>query len=299
MSSFARWPLEVRFFCEDVHDVWLRSNASVTSEINTGVKVVLDPKQPPAESLDEREILNAAQVKRRMKREAIGKGGVEGVDIGYSRMRNHVEKSLSLLAEGETNRCAICETNIGPLATTVLVCPQENCRAVSHMACLAQHFLCDTEHQSESVLPTSGKCPLCKSELQWIDLVKEMSLRVRGEAEVAKLMKKPRVRKAKILKGKEVLSTNVAAEITSDETDEDDNRSPADEVLETENEVEDQLPDDWHLQEDSSDGMSVASATSDVSSCLDPTNQTKPIGQAPRLEIVIEDSDWYDADLLG
>ena len=293
MSSFARW----RFFCQDVYDLWLRWNASVTGEINTGVKVVLDLKQP-AEPLDEHKILNNAQVKRRMKQDAIGKGGVEGVDTGYGKMKGHVEKSLLLLAQGEMNRCAICNMDIGSSATTVLVCPQEKCRAVSHMACLAQHFLHDTEQQSESVLPTSGNCPLCKFELRWIDLVKEMSLRVKGEAEVAKLLKKPRVRNAR-LKPKEVSSAILAAGTADDEADEDDNHSLGDEVLETENEAEDPLPDDWHLQDDTSDdGMSVSSTTSNVPSGLGPANPIKPIGPAPRLEVVIEDSDWDDADLL-
>lgn len=298
MSSFARWPLEVRFFSQDVYDAWLHWNDSVVDEINTGVKVILDLKQP-VEPLDVHETLNNAQMKRRMRQQAIGKGGIEGLDIGYGNMKDHLEKSLFLLAESWLKACAVCNKAIDSPVATVLVCPQRNCRATSHLACLAQKFLHDTEQQVESVLPTTGKCPLCKSELQWIDLVKEMSLRVRGEAEVAKLMKQPRVRKTKVLNGKKASATDFAVWIPNEEIDEDHNHSLEDEFLETENEVDDLLPDDWQCQEDNSDGMSVSSAISEVSNYWDPTGPTERIDPAPRLEFVIEDSGWDDASVLG
>lgn len=298
VPSFARWPLEVRFFCKDVYEVWLRWSERVNGEIRSGIKVFLDVTQP-VEPPDEPAGPLSAQIKQKRKQEAIGKGGVDGVDFGYGKLKGHLEKSLSLLAEGEANRCAICLADINDQSQTVLVCSLATCRVVFHMTCLAQNFL-DKEQQENSVLPTSGKCPQCKSELQWVDLVKEMSLRVRGKAQVAKLMKKPKVPKAKGVKGKRGLSADAATEPTTDEADEFDNHGLEEDDSDTTNAFEEPLPNDWHFQgdDDDDDRMSLASVTSNASTALDPISHTNSIGPGPRLEVVIDDSDWDDVEVL-
>ena len=269
-----------------MYDVWLRWSERVNGEIRPGVKVFLDVKQP-VEPSDEFAEPPRAQINRARKREAIGKGGIEGVDVGYSKLKDHVAKSLVVLAEGEANRCAICVENIENQAQTVLVCSLAICKAVFHMTCLAQSFL-DKEPQENAVLPTSGKCPQCKSELQWVNLVKEMSLRVRGEADVAKLMKKPKRPKAKAVKGNKGLLADAAADEGLEEDDSDTNTA-----------FEEPLPDDWHFQEDNDDDrMSVASISSNSSTWLDPRSHSNWIGLGPRLEVVIDDSDWDDVEVL-
>lgn len=279
-----------------MYDVWLRWSERVDGEIRPGVKVLLDIKQP-VEPPDEPAGPISAQIKRKRKREAIGKGGTDGVDVGYSKLKDHVEKSLFLLAEGEVNRCAVCAEDIQSQARTVLVCTLPTCRAVFHMTCLAQSFL-DQEHQENAVLPTSGKCPQCKSELQWVDLVKEMSLRVRGEAEVAKLMKKPKVPKAKAVKE---LLADATAEAIAGEADEDYNHGLEEDESDSTNAFEDPLSDDWHFQEnddDEDDRVSVTSVTSNASTWLDPRSHIMPVGRGPSLEVVIDDSDGDDVEVL-
>lgn len=49
----------------------------------------------------------------------------------------------------------------------------------------------------EDIIPITGVCPRCKGEVVWGDLMKEMSLRIRGPKEIEKLLKKPRKRKAR------------------------------------------------------------------------------------------------------
>lgn len=284
--------------------MWLRWSERVNGQIRPGVKVFLDLKQP-VEPPDEPAEPPSAQIKRTRKLEAIGKGGVDGVDVGYSKLKDHVEKSLLLLAEGEAKKCATCAKNIEDQARTILVCSLLTCRAVFHLSCLARSFL-DKEQQESAVLPTSGKCPQCKSELQWIDLVKEMSLRVRGEAEVAKLLKKPKILKAKAVKGKKGLLADAAAEPTLDLADEDCNHGFEEDDSDDSDATDasdEPLPDDWHFQEnDDDDRMSVASvtssATSSASTWLDTISHTNPTSPGPRLEVVIEDSDWDDVEVL-
>lgn len=169
--------------------MWQRWTGRVDGEIRSGIKIFLDAKQL-VEVIDDGEIPMSTQAKGKRKREAIGKGGIEGLDVGYSELKDHVEKSIFLLAEDEVINCSICSEIIGSDTKMALVCPSDGCKAASHMSCLATRFMKD-EGQHDSIMPTSGRCPRCKSELQWVDLVKEMSLRTNGEKEVAQLMKKP------------------------------------------------------------------------------------------------------------
>jgi structure-specific endonuclease subunit SLX1 len=116
--------------------------------------------------------------------------GVELLDFGYTGMKVYVEKSRSIFA-GMNNECSVCNKRIGPSEELVLVCEHDLCDAVSHMACLSNHFT----NTSDTLLPVDGSCPSCKRPSKWQTLVKELSLRTRGEKELAKIFKKPRARK--------------------------------------------------------------------------------------------------------
>ncbi len=72
----------------------------VDGEIRGGIKVLLNVKQP-IEAIDDGEIPMSAQAKGKRKRQAIGRGGIEGLDVGYSELKGHVEKSIFLLGEDE------------------------------------------------------------------------------------------------------------------------------------------------------------------------------------------------------
>ena len=248
---------------------------------NGGTRVILDLRQP--EEADKRgAIAVSSQAKGKRKRENIGKGGVEGIDVGYSEIKAHVEKSLFMLAGDETIACSICRKTLGPASGMALVCPKEGCRTASHMACLATRFL--THHgETKPVLPVSGTCPGCRGNLQWIDLVKEMSLRVNGEKLVVELMRKPRVSKAK--DPKKAASSVHKADDDAVDGDVQVIPAPVDE--------DDSLPDDWHYQDDD-DTMSITSAASDFSDVPSPV---KP-PPSSRLGTVIEDSEGDEADIL-
>lgn len=264
--------------------------------IRGGIRVSLDVK-PPAESLIHDELPPCTEVRQDQKHDPAGKGGIEGIDAGYGQLKNRIEKSLFLLSEGEDTKCAICSEDINPHITTALVCPQGTCSTAFHMTCLAKRFL-DSEQPEDSVLPTSGTCPKCDSRLQWIDLVKEMSLRTRGEMEMARLMKKPRIRKTKVSKTKKAVLVDAAVEIADDEAEGDHYHTLDEDDADT-SMIEDPLPDDWFYQEDDDDdSVSVTSATSAIRTSFDPPSSVKPISTGSRLEIVINDSDWDDAEVL-
>lgn len=282
VPSFSRWPLEVRFFCNDVYQVWQYLNERVDGSIRGGIKVLLDLEQL-GEIINIGELPVSTQAKVKRKREALGKGGIGGLNVGYSELKSHIEKSIFFLAEDEAIKCAVCAKDLGPKTAMALSCPQENCRTASHMTCLATKFIED-EGAGAAVMPISGKCLGCKGELQWIDLMKELSLRLRGEKEVVQMMKKPKVPKTKNAAASRI-EAHTVVEKDVDDPDEDlvDLRA-----LDA---SDDSLPNDWQYQDDDGDGiMSVISGHSASSDGVEAANLTKRPSIAPKLPAVIEDS---------
>ena len=281
VPSFAGWPLQVRFFCEDVYGKWQQENQRVNATIRSGIKVILDLKKSK-EVINHSEPAMSTKANGNCKRDALGKGGIEGLALGYSELKKHVEKSSFFLAKGEALKCAVCANSLGSKATMALVCPHKDCRTASHMTCLATKFIED-EGADAAVTPTSGRCPGCKVEFQWIDLIKELSLRARGQIEVAKIMKKPKERK-----------TKQAHNFKEDVADPDQDLVGFDlRVLDASDES---LPDDWDYQ-DHDDGMVSSSGHSTFSYGAEAATTTiKRPSTAPKLPAVIEDSEIDDAE---
>lgn len=285
----------VRFFCQDVYDIWLRWSERADGKIPNDIEVSLDLKQI-SEISEAVEIPPSTEVRGNRKREAVGKGGVEGVDISYKHLKAHLEKSAFLLAEKGTNVCFVCFKAIETQKKVALVCPRMSCKAAFHMSCLAHKFLRE-ENQDVSIIPTSGACPSCESKLYWIELVKELSLRAKDEEEVARLMKKPRARAAKASVS-EKASSSSGHKSTSLRSASDDNQSTTEDDSDTVQFQEQNLSEDWQYQEDEDDMSSTASAASDFSNGLATGGSSKEVRCARGLPILIEDSEWDDAEIL-
>ena len=266
--------------------------------MKSGVDVILDLKRLPELPADEDMPPSTQPKKKKRNRGSIEQGGVEGIDVGYNKLATHLEKSLSVLAPGQKISCAVCDQSIDSKPALVLICPEQECRASSHLNCLAQHFL-QEEAVESLVLPISGRCPRCRSMLRWMDLVKELSLRLCGEVQVARLMKKPKTRAKKASRRDEKFFSGVEENLTDDANCLDHAQSRSDDESSTRSTTsEEQLMDDWYYQQDDDDTMSVTSNASGVSSCLDCPSPTKHQGSAPNLGILIEDSEWDDAEVL-
>ena len=276
VPGFARWPLQVRFFCEDVHLKWQKLSEGYDA-ISSRIQILLEVKKSAEVAEDDGKPMST-QAKGRRRREALGKGGVEGIDVSYSGLKAHIKKSFSVLDPGKTIECRICQKAVESETQLALVCSRDNCSTISHMNCLASHFL-KSFGSGAAVLPTEGTCPGCKAELQWIDIVKELSLRTRGGKAVVHLLKEPRT---------QTLKGSKAIESGAPQVDEDDLDGGA---------TDDDLPDDWLYQEED-DLMSVTSATSGRSDNKDVASPIRPSTKEPRLKAVIEDSEWDEADIL-
>ena len=265
--------------------------------MRNGIKVLLDLKQP-AETINDGELSMSTYAKGKRKRDALGKGGIEGLDVGYSGLKAYVEKSTFLLAEDEALKCAICAKTLGPKTAMALLCPQEDCRTASHMACLATKFI-ENEGTGAAIIPVSGRCPGCKEELQWIDLIKEFSLRTRGEKQVAQLMKKPKERKPKAAETKNAAASESDARTVIEEDVADPDEDLMGSNMRALDASDESLPDDWQYQDDEDeDRISVMSGHCALSDGVEVTSPTKRSSTARKLPAVIEDSEWDDAELL-
>ncbi|KAJ3231420.1 Structure-specific endonuclease subunit SLX1 [Chytriomyces hyalinus] len=65
---------------------------------------------------------------------------------------------------------------------TYLICSTPGCAMVSHVECLATHFLRpETTRGKPNLLPVTGKCPACSENLVWGELVAIQDLKIQGE----------------------------------------------------------------------------------------------------------------------
>ncbi|KAL8989355.1 MAG: hypothetical protein Q9177_001747, partial [Variospora cf. flavescens] len=293
VPSFNRWPLAVRFFCRDVYQKWLDCTKKTNGELRKGFHVTIDTGDS-TEPTEKAERHVDPQTGQRQKFAPSGIGGVEGIDVSYSGLKAHVKKSIRLLAEQGIKRCSLCANDMGSLNSTVVVCPTEECRAMSHMACLAKQR--SDNREFNELLPSSIRCPLCLSEHLWLDLVKELSIRAQGGKNLAQLTKatpKPKPRANLISMDTPIVESTgsdieeVACRLENELTGAD--------FLDHDG-AEDPLPDDWHALEENSDDGSVASTEIGRSSHVE--NLVKPTKQQQQLPVVIEDSEWDSAEVL-
>ena len=148
------------------------------------------------------------------------------------------------------------------------------------MQCLSSAFL-KAENNNESIVPTHGNCPGCGTELQWVDLVKDLSLRVRGEKEMKAIFKPKR--------GQKTPAGAVFNEDAEQSTDDEDMLGL---VLEDDSDLQ-ELSESNDEEIDGRHTTSVASGSRHQSAIFKRTNRAMTYS-----EPVIDDSDWENAEVL-
>jgi structure-specific endonuclease subunit SLX1 len=274
---FSKWPLELRFFSNDVYQSWSTWSQRVDRQIPASMKVLLDTAQPAQES-------EACARSRKRKHDMVRHGGVNGVDSTYSSLRSVLEKSQFLLEEDNGLRCTLCEQVLQSRMDLITVCPNTGCQSFNHMTCLSSHFL--KTDAAATIVPVSGKCPGCSADLSWFDLMKAMTLRVRDEMKIRKILKAR----------KRVPITEPVREhsLEVDDLDELDR----DQAIECALTAADIADDASCISNESDDAASVTSAGFGLSHMLAPRT-TCTSEDDTRLPIVIEDSDEEAGDLSG
>ena len=272
---FSKWPLELRFFSEDVFQFWQTWCQRVDAQIPPRIKVWLDK---PREGHDLVPQTHAGLSRKRQRLDAIGRGGVDGVDPTYASLRPVLEKAQLLLEEDSDLACGLCKQSLEPKHDLITVCSQANCQSINHMSCLSSQFL--KAERTAAMLPGSGYCPSCKTQLSWVELMKEMTLRVRGENEVRRMLR---------AKNRLVPSGVPQADALEDERSDGFDMDEPDEDVLTAADV---------IDEDSDDNVSLTSVESDRSHFSTKGAVLKAISNT-KLPTVIEDSDADVIDLLS
>lgn len=134
--------------------------------------------------------------------------------IDYSNQKLYIEKAKQIFDFEQEGNCAICEEELKHDQGLYTVCPNLNCLVVNHMTCLSKKFL---DRCKDELVPTKGTCTVCKTEILWADVVKELSLRLRGSKEVDDLLK---VRKPRKLSSAEPSSKDMLESDDEEESDE-------------------------------------------------------------------------------
>ena len=269
---FSKWPLELRFFNEEVYRSWVTWCGRVDTYLRNGIRVHFDPAQ--AKPLTE-EFTSAQPSSRRSKADLVGKGGVEGVDPTYVRHYDVLEKSQFLLDEDETHKCTVCAEPLDIHHSLFAVCPSNQCYDVSHITCIADRSWAGND--SNEMIPEHGVCPSCKQSHPWSELMQQVTLRTRGEKEARKILSK---------KARSRAATVAAILEAESEEDEEDEAMDYDALT-----ARDVVDEDGDLSDDDHDNVSVASADSVFSRDFNVDFEYSQGNKSSKLEIVIEDSE--------
>ncbi|KAL8905746.1 MAG: hypothetical protein Q9171_006556 [Xanthocarpia ochracea] len=294
VPSFNRLPLAVRFLCSDVYKAWLTHSKRDNGELPEGFRVFRDFEDFSEPALALEASASAVTDKKDSPTMAI----LEKVDVTYSGLKPHIAKSIALASEMRIENCSVCADKLDLGKSMFLMCPSEECTATSHIACLAKKWL-QNQQSPGFLLPISGICSQCNREHQWVDIVKESSIRRGGENHLTKLMKEPRMRKSKVTENL-ASCNNTTTEVWP--------RGPTRNLrvlledglkeidLLTIDPEDDRLSDGWQELVDDDDNMSVTSTESGIPSRHgSPAHSSK---QRQKLEIVIEDSEWDSTEAL-
>ncbi|CZT21288.1 related to Structure-specific endonuclease subunit slx1 [Ramularia collo-cygni] len=184
-TSFERWPLKVTFFSEDVHRMWLRWTTQQFEKLRPWIDITMDESSCAPKKGQTEAVPSDPSPK-----------GIHALDLGYTGLKPQIEKCRELFDVHRSVECSICCKETPSTGFGTLVCPHEGCRSVSHLQCLASSFLkAEGASANGAIVPTSGSCPTCNTKLMWIDLVRDLSLRMRGEKEIKAIYKPKRAKK--------------------------------------------------------------------------------------------------------
>ena len=234
--------------------------------------------------------------------------GIHAIDVRYNSMKSHLEKSKAVFDNSASALCGVCEKYIRPSTALLLVCPIDDCQSTFHLTCLSRKFLADGR-DGDAVIPLEGKCPGCRTKLEWSTLTKELSLRIRGHKEVAALFRERRQKKEKQTNAGEASASHAShINMTEEDHDKEFNDDDIDDLrsigvppglLETGAFNDNDDDDGWVFYEDDGNDDSTPSPLNDGQLFTSKSHDWKHKTNSSRLEIVIEDSEDDDIEILG
>ncbi|KAH0594550.1 hypothetical protein MHUMG1_07901 [Metarhizium humberi] len=114
-------------------------------------------------------------------------GGIHALPVDYSPMAEYVVKAHDVVNFEQEGRCVHCAEELESGKGLHGMCPNDKCKTMGHLDCWGKHAL--SGENTTHIIPDRCSCPSCGAPVRWGDMVKELSLRVRGNKDVQKLVK--------------------------------------------------------------------------------------------------------------
>ena len=178
VPSFERWPLNVHFFAREARAAWDEWLVSNNKSVREGLEIMEDFGPPNAEP--------AGSSKPNW--------GIHALPLDYAPMKDYVEKASNIVSFEREGNCVHCHQALESGKGLYPMCTNDGCESIGHLACWSKHAQGASENRN--IIPLNCKCPSCGGQIRWGDMMKELTLRVRGEKDVEKLLKKRRGRRA-------------------------------------------------------------------------------------------------------
>ena len=206
VPSFARWPLKLHFFRPDVYAAWQKWCSTTDEPLRASLAVVTDfgevgtgekPKGDPPTTAG---AVENAQPDP-------DPWGIHALPLDYEPIKPYVAKGQEIFEFERQGCCVVCLEPMAAGEGLHAICTNAGCEGVGHLSCWGQHLLSLDGQATGDMLPIQGRCPKCDGDVQWVDMMKELTLRIRGQREVEKLLKAKRRRGAKAAKAQVTIDT--------------------------------------------------------------------------------------------
>ncbi|UNI18528.1 Slx4p interacting protein [Purpureocillium takamizusanense] len=197
VPSFARWPLNLHFLAREPHAAWKTWLATLGKPSRPGLRILTDyDVQPPPRNSGDRDGGGSGSGHSGDAAAEASQRGIYALPLDYKPLRAYVEKAHDVVSFEREGACVHCGEQLESGRGLHTMCPNDGCRGMGHLDCWSRHALAgDEDGQQGEVIPDVCACPSCGGEVRWGDMMKELSLRVRGANEVDKLLKKKKTRK--------------------------------------------------------------------------------------------------------
>lgn len=212
-----RWPLRLHFFGEDVFVRWGRYCAAPGVEpLRKTLEVVtdFDPSAAGAAGVVEGKAQGRQRKKRRKKGEVAEaaedesageaeekaadevaeapRWGVHVLPLDHAPLAPYLEKGQDITTFEREGNCVVCQQQLEHDKGLYAICSNGTCEAVGHLDCWSRYLLhqqCGDDADG-IMLPMEGQCPRCGEGLKWANMMRELTLRLRGQDEVDKTLKR-------------------------------------------------------------------------------------------------------------
>ncbi|GAD92142.1 hypothetical protein PVAR5_0729 [Paecilomyces variotii No. 5] len=265
-TYFRTWPLKVRFFSNDVYRVWQGWSDRVDGLIPDNMEIISPQHCGSIRS-------------------------AEAVDSSYNSMRSYLEKAKTVLDDSQNIHCGLCKELLQLKDQMIVVCPTPSCRSTSHLLCLSSRFLRGSG-EADQMVPSEGTCVACEETVQWPMLMRELTLRTRGEYD-----KQPRKKRTK--KPAKQGNSGAGSHIGPGPNKQRHSVPPVDDPMSSNGDgYEEDLYGEYDQDDEPLDDswIDTLDVDSDSEANGQPENQSKA---APtRVEIVIEDSECDELEII-